>query len=122
VRADGRGTAVNAVVEGYFDALARQGFQPALRHIGAAVRTDLVHDDRTDHWMVRIDHGRMSVSREDGDADCVIRTDEETFGRIVTGEVNALAALMRGMVLIEGDEELILALQRTLPDSPGGRR
>ena len=106
------------VVEEYFDALARQGFQPTLRHIGGTVRCDLVGGGQTGHWLVRIDHGRLSVSHEYAPADCVIRTDEDTFGRIVTGAVNPLVALMRGMAAVEGDEELILALQRMLPGPP----
>ena len=106
------------VVEEYFDTLASQGFQPTLRHVGGTVRCDLVHGGQTVHWLVRIDHGRMSVSREYAPADCVIRTDEDTFGRIVTGAVNPLVALMRGMAAVDGDEELILGLQRMLPGRP----
>ena len=103
------------VVDEYFDTLNRLGFQQALRHVGGTVRCDLVRGGQTDHWLVRIDRGHLSVSREYGPADCVIRTDEETFGRIVTGAVNPLVALMRGMTAVDGDEELILALQRMLP-------
>ena len=103
------------VVEEYFDALNRQGFQPALRHVGGAVRCDLARGAQTEHWLVRIDHGHLSVSREYGPADCVIRSDEETFGRMVTGALHPLIAMMRGMAAVDGDEELILALQRMLP-------
>jgi putative sterol carrier protein len=106
------------VVQQFFDGLARGGFQPALRHVSGTVRCDLACDGQTDHWLVRIDRGSVSVSREDVSADCVIRTDEETFGRLVTGEVNALVALLRGMAVVEGSEELILALQRMLPSPP----
>lgn len=103
------------VVEEYFDTLNRLGFQPALRHVRGTVRCDLVRGAQTDHWLVRIEGGQLSVSREYAPADCVIRTDEETFGRIVTGAVNPLVAMMRGMAAVDGDEELILALQRMLP-------
>jgi predicted lipid carrier protein YhbT len=106
------------VVDEYFDTLARQDFQPTLRHVGGTVRCDIVRGGHTDHWLVRIDHGRLSVSQEYAPADCVIRTDEDTFSRIVTGAVNSLVALMRGMVAIDGDEELMLALQRMLPGPP----
>lgn len=106
------------VVEEYFDTLGRQGYQPALRHVAGTVRCDLVRGGQTEHWLVRIDRGRLSVSREYSQADCVIRTDVDTFGRIVTGAVNPLVALMRGMAAVDGDEELILALQRMLPGPP----
>jgi SCP-2 sterol transfer family len=106
------------VVEEYFGTLARQGFQPTLRHVAGTVRCDLVRGGQTGHWLVRIDRGHLSVSNEYAPADCIIRTDEDTFGRIVTGEVNPLVALMRGMAAVDGDEELILALQRMLPGPP----
>jgi SCP-2 sterol transfer family protein len=109
---------VATVVEEYFDTLARQGFQPTLRHVRGTVRCDLVRGGQTDHWLVRIDFGNLSVSHEYTPADCIIRTDVETFGRIVTGAVNPLVALMRGMAAVDGDEELILALQRMLPGPP----
>ncbi len=107
-----------SVVEEYFAALARQGFQPALRHVAGTVRCDLVRGGHTDHWVVRIDRGHLSVANEYAAADCIIRTHEDTFGRIVTGEVNPLIALMRGMAAVDGDEELILALQRMVPAPP----
>lgn len=109
-----------AQVQEFFDALAHAGYQPALRQVSGTVRCDLARDGRMDHWLVRVDHGRLSVSRDDEPADCVIRTDEDMFGRIVTGEVNPLVAVMRGMAVVEGDEQLILALQRLLP-SPAGQ-
>jgi hypothetical protein len=109
---------VATVVQQFFDGLAVGGFQPVLRHVSGTVRCDLARDRQTDHWLVRIDRGNVSVSREDVPADCVIRTDEETFGRLVTGEVNALVAVLRGMAVVEGSEELILALQHMLPGPP----
>jgi predicted lipid carrier protein YhbT len=102
------------VVEEFFDTLDRQAFQPALRHVAGTVRCDLVRGGQTGHWLVRIDRGRLSVSREYGAADCVISADEDTFGRIVTGAVNPLVALMRGMAAVDGNEELVLALKRML--------
>jgi hypothetical protein len=109
---------VATVVEEYFDTLAHQGFQPALRHVRGSVRCDLVSGGHTDHWLVRIEFGNLSVSHEYTPADCIIRTEAETFSRIVTGAVNPLVALMRGMAAVDGDEELILALQRMLPGPP----
>src|SRR5258705_2622537 len=106
---------MTTVVEEYFDTLNHQGFQPTLRHICGTVRCDLVRGGQTGHWLVTIDRGRLSVSREYRPADCVIRSDEETFGRIVTGAVHPLVALMRGMAAVDADEELILGLQRMLP-------
>jgi hypothetical protein len=110
---------VTRVVEEFFDALGRRGFEPKLRQVAGTVRCDLEEDGHTGHWFVRIDHGYLSVSHDNLDADCVIRADEESFGRLVTGELNSLVALLRGMAVYDGSEELILALQRILPTRPG---
>jgi hypothetical protein len=106
---------VTRVVEEFFDALGSRGFEPRLRQVTGTVRCDLAEDGHTGHWFVRIDHGYLSVSHDNLDADCVVRADEESFGRLVTGEVNPLVALLRGMAVYEGSEELILALQGILP-------
>jgi predicted lipid carrier protein YhbT len=109
---------VTRVVEEFFDALGRRGFEPKLRQVAGTVRCDLEQRGHTGRWFVRIDHGYLSVSRDNIDANCVVRADEEAFGRLVTGELNPLVALLRGMTVYEGDEELILALQRILPGRP----
>jgi hypothetical protein len=110
--------AVTRVVKEFFDALDRRGFEPKLRQVAGTFRCDLEQDGHIAHWFVRIDHGYLSVSRDNLDADCVVRADEDAFGRLVTGEVNPLVALLRGMAVYEGGEELVLALQRILPGRP----
>jgi hypothetical protein len=110
---------VTPVVEQYFDVLNSRGYEPKLRQVAGTVRCDLDTEGHTEHWLVRIDHGYLSVSRDNIEADCVVRTDEETFGRIVSGQLDALVALLRGMAVFEGSEELILALQRMLPGGGG---
>jgi hypothetical protein len=37
---------------------------------------------------------------------------------MVSGQLSPMVALLRGMVAIEGNEDLLLALQRLVPDSP----
>jgi putative sterol carrier protein len=56
--------------------------------------------------------GEVSVSRAKGDADCVITTDRPLFDAIVRGEKNAMAAVLRGEINIEGDPELLVLFQR----------
>jgi putative sterol carrier protein len=107
-----------AQVQEFFDALAHAGYRPALRQVSGTVRCDLAHDGEVDHWLVRIDRGEVRVSKEDAPADCVIHADEDTFARIVSGRLSPMVALLRGMAVVEGSEELTLALQRLVPDSP----
>jgi putative sterol carrier protein len=44
------------------------------------------------------------------------------FERIVDGEVNATAAVLRGAVTIDGDMELLVQLQKLFPGAPPKRR
>jgi putative sterol carrier protein len=86
------------------------------------VRFELVSDSRVEAWCVGLNRGDVSVSREGGGADCVVRGDKATFDGIATGEVNAMAALLRGALTFEGDPELLVRLQRVFPSPPGGDR
>jgi putative sterol carrier protein len=105
----------------FFDALARRGHEPMLEKVRATVRFDLADDGRTERWLVSVDKGDVSVSRRNARADCVIRTDKELFQRLARGEVNAMAALLRGAIAVEGDPQLIVLFQRLLPSPPGSR-
>jgi putative sterol carrier protein len=50
-----------------------------------------------------------------------VRVDRALFERIASGEVNAMAALLRGAIDVSGESSLLLALQRVLP-GPARRR
>jgi putative sterol carrier protein len=105
---------------GFFDALARPGHQPLLGDAVGSVRFELVRGSQVDIWRVRLDKGDVSVSRDGGAADCVVRADQRLFDGIATGEVNAMAALLRGALAFEGDPELLVRLQRVFPSPPAG--
>ena len=53
-----------------------------------------------------------------GGADCVVRGDKALFDGIAGGEVNAMAALLRGALTFQGDPELLVRLQRVFPSPP----
>jgi putative sterol carrier protein len=82
------------------------------------VRFDLADGERTDHWLVTVVRGEASVSREGADADCVIRAGKELFDRMASGEANAMAAILRGELAVEGDLGLLILFQRLLPGPP----
>jgi hypothetical protein len=44
------------------------------------------------------------------------------FERIARGEANATAAVLRGAVIIDGDMELLVQLQKLFPGPPAKRR
>ena len=85
------------------------------------VRFDLIDGKRTERWLVTLDKGDVSVARKSADADCVVRAQRTLFDAMARGEVNAMAAYLRGELMLEGDPELLVLIQRVLP-GPTTRR
>ncbi len=54
------------------------------------------------------------VSDSDGDADCVITTSSEVLGKLKSGDLNPMMAVMGGKVKIKGDMGLAMKLQSLL--------
>lgn len=102
----------------FFDKLGRRAHEPLLEKAQGTLRVELANGKRTEHWLVTVDKGDVSVSRRNTRADCVLRTDRAQFGRIVHGEANAIAAVLRGAATIEGDLELLFLFQRLFPGPP----
>jgi putative sterol carrier protein len=107
--------------EEFFTALEKRGHEPLLEKVSGTVRIDAVSGEQTDHWFVRFHKGDIAVSREDSEADCVVRADIETLDRINRGEANAFAMVLRGAVHVEGNAELLVLFQRLFPGPPGQR-
>ena len=108
------------LVQDYFDRLAATP-QPLLHDVTATIRIDIdEHGGDARTWLLRIDHGRMSVSRRAVKADAVIRTDRAFFEQMITGEANSLTAALRGRLRMEGDIRLLAVFGQTLPGPPGG--
>jgi putative sterol carrier protein len=108
----------------FFAELGRRGHEPMLKRLEATLRWDIREDDRTEHRLVRIDHGDLEVTSSEGAADCVISAERAVCDDVITGRTSALAALLRGTATIEGDLELMVLAQRLFPrgDAAGGGR
>lgn len=105
----------------FLEELGRRGHLPLFEQIKGTLRFDLIEGQETDSWLVVVDHGNVRVSRGRQDADCVIYAERVFFDRIATGEANAVAALLRGLIQIEGDLQLALSVGRALPGPPHSR-
>ena len=57
------------------------------------------------------------MSHKNAKADCVVRADSSVFDGIASGEMNPVAALLRGAIAVEGDPELLILLRRLVPAS-----
>ena len=99
----------------FFEELVRRGHEPLLGRVMGTVRFDLVHDGRTDSWLVTIDKGEVTVSRRNARADSVVRTERSFFADLATGRANAMAALLRGAIEVEGDRHPLAQFQRMFP-------
>ena len=113
-----------AAVDGttrFFDSLAARGNQPLLRKSTGCTRFDVVDGTRVRRWRVSVTKGDLVVEPGGGDADCVMRVERRVFERIVSGRMNAVAAVLRGEIVVEGDWKLLVAMQR-LFTGPARRR
>jgi putative sterol carrier protein len=99
----------------FFGELAARGHESLLGNASGVVRFDLVDGEKTDRWLVTLDRGDVSVSRKNAAADCIVRANKALFDAMAVGEVNALAAYLRGELALEGDPELLVLVQRVFP-------
>jgi putative sterol carrier protein len=105
----------------FFDELGRRGHEPLLEKATGTLRFDVADGKRVARWLVTINKGDVTVSRENRRADCVVRADKVLFDKTVRGRANAMAALLRGAIGVEGEPELLVLFQRLLPGPPRSR-
>jgi hypothetical protein len=102
-------------ISDFFDGLRRRGREPMLASVAATVRFDVIDGGRTDSWRLAVSHGELDVSSGAGAVDCAIAAERTLLEGVVTGTVNAMAALLRGELAVSGDPELVVAVQRLFP-------
>jgi putative sterol carrier protein len=103
---------------GFFELLEQRGHEPLLDKVTGSVRFELTNGKTTERWIVSLDRGDIAVSQKNAKADCMARMPEELFREIVTGHENAMAAVLRGAVIVEGNPELLILLGRLFPGPP----
>ena len=99
----------------FFAELARRGHEPLLGKASGSARFDVVDGKRIERWLLMVDKGDIRVSRKNAAADCVLRASRASFGRLVAGEQNFMAAGLRGEVEVRGDPKLLVLVQRLFP-------
>ena len=78
------------------------------RALEATYRFDI---EGTGSWRLEADGDRVFVAESSAPAECVIRTDERTFLRLIAGEQSPMGAYMTGNVKVEGDLGLAMKLR-----------
>lgn len=105
----------------FFEVIDAREHEPLLAHVRGTIHFEFVDTEAAEHWLVSVDRGRVDVRRGPGDdVDCVVRGDRRLFDQIVTGRANAMAAMLRGEIMCEGDAELLLHFERLMPGPPDG--
>ncbi|MGA2837874.1 MAG: SCP2 sterol-binding domain-containing protein [Acidimicrobiales bacterium] len=99
----------------FFEDLVTRGHQPLLRHTSGTVRLDLRTDDGVEHWLVTISKGDISVTHRKSRADASIGMERKLFEKMAKGSVNLNAAMLRGVLDIDGNLALLMAFDRLLP-------
>jgi putative sterol carrier protein len=115
------GSAMTDATAKFFEELGRRGHEPLLGRIKGTIRFDLEHDKGIEHRYVAIDKGDVKVSHKHAKADTIVRVDRELFDGMVRGRVNAMAAMLRGVISGDGDLEILMAFQRLFPGPPASR-
>jgi putative sterol carrier protein len=99
----------------FFDALAEQGYNPLLARTSGTIRCDLANGDGLEYIYVAIDKGTVSVSHAKRDADAIIRCNRDLLDGVTSGDVNVMAALLRGVIDVQGDLNLLMRFQKVFP-------
>jgi SCP-2 sterol transfer family len=108
----------NDPVDRFLWDLASRGHEPLLHGATGTLRIELTGDTEPAIWWVTIDRGDVAVSRRGSKPDASFRTERWLFEGMLAGSVNATAAMLRGVLTLEGDLGLITAFSRLLPGPP----
>lgn len=110
--------------EKFFEELGRRAYEPLLAKTTGTVHFEVMQGMCTQHWYLRVHNGVIGVSRENIEADAVVRLDRQLFDRAASGTENIMAALLRGEIDAEGDIPLLILVERLFPgpQTPSGRR
>jgi hypothetical protein len=100
----------------FFASLAQPGHLATFEGESATLRFDLGDGEQ---WHLTVRSGDVAVSRGSGPADAVVRLRRADFEAIVTGRLNAQAAILRGLLTCEGSMAAFIMFQRCLPGLPG---
>jgi putative sterol carrier protein len=99
----------------FFDALAEQGYNPLLARTTGTIRCDLANGGGLEYIYLAIDKGIITVSHAKRDADAIVRCKRDLLDGVTNGEVNVMAALLRGVIDVEGDLNLLMRFQKIFP-------
>jgi putative sterol carrier protein len=99
----------------FFEDLGHRDHDPQLENRHGTLRFDIATGKETDHWLVTIDKGDVTVSHRGGEADAMVGAEKTVFEAIASGKESPVAAVLRGTLHIEGNLRLLSLFRRLLP-------
>ena len=107
-----------------FFASLSQRRDPLVGDASGKIRFDLGTADGVEHWLVTLDRGAITVRSDPRavTADCAVHASRGLFDAIVEGSANAMSAVLRGEVVVDGDLELLMLVERLFGRQDAGRR
>jgi SCP-2 sterol transfer family len=103
----------------FFAMLAAPGHLTTFEGASATLRFDLRDDGTDEHWHLAVADGDVIVTRDRVQADVIVSIRRDHFEEMVTGRLNAQAAILRGLLDSEGSMAALMMFQRCLPGPPG---
>ena len=103
----------------FFASLTAPGQVPTFAGQSATLRFDVRADGQVQSWYIAVQNGDVAVSRQTGPADAIITIDRPHLEAIVTGRLNAQAAMLRGLLTCQGSMAALIMFQRCLPGPRG---
>jgi hypothetical protein len=105
-------------IKALFEDIASRGYDPLLHGAVGCLRLDLTGDGATEQFFVTVNKGAIGISKKRAGADAVVNCDRALFDQMAEGKVNAMAAILRGEMHVDGDLGLVTAFSRLLPGPP----
>ena len=108
--------------EEFFNGLNQRRIEYLPKDVTGTLRFDLATDAGMDRWFVSLHEQNVWVSHEaEREADCIVRAERRAFDRIVTGETQSAAAVLRNEISSQGRLPLFIHFLRLVPGPPNAR-
>jgi len=92
----------------YLNGLPTKVPAEALEGMSTLFHFEIKGEDKVEEFTVSVDDGKLEVKEGfEGEAKCVVKAKEKHFVNVVTGETNAMMAVLTGKIKISNQGELI---------------
>jgi putative sterol carrier protein len=103
----------------FFATLAAPGRLATFYGESATLRFDVRDNGSDEQWHLAVTDGDVVVTHDRVSADVIVSIGRSYFEAMVTGRLNAQAAILRGLLDTEGSMAALMMFQRCLPGPPG---